>query len=160
MKFIFNKVIALFTLLMAIMTSAHSSDIFSHTVLTLPDNPRIEEPWSQTITTQQEWETLFYSTTAHMTFLQGKAPIAPQLDFETYQVLAGGLGVKPSGGNILSVESVKELNDIIEIHVLSIKPGSTCFSIAMISYPSTTVLIKKTDKPFRFTISNSISDCQ
>ncbi len=159
MKYIPNKAITLFVLMIT-MSTAYSSDFFSHSVLSLPDDPRIEEPWSKIITTQQEWESYFYSTTAHMTFPQGEAPIAPQLDFVNYQILAGGLGMKPSGGNILSVENVQELDDIIDIHVLSIKPGTSCFSIEMISYPSTTILVKKTDKPFRFTISNSIAECE
>ena len=158
MKYICNTVISIFALMITIST-AYSSDFFSHTVLSLPDDPRIEEPWSKTITTQQEWESYFYSTTAHMTFPQGEAPIAPQLDFVNYQILAGGLGMKSSGGNILSVENVQELDDIIDIHVLAIKPGASCFSIEMISYPSTTILVKKTDKPFRFTISNATAEC-
>jgi hypothetical protein len=159
MKYISHKAVTLFVLMIT-MSTAYSSDFFSHTVLSLPDDPRIEEPWSKTITTQQDWELYFYSTTAHMTFLQGEAPVAPQLDFENYQILAGGLGMKPSGGNILSVENVQELDDIIDIHVLSITPGASCVSIAMISYPSTTILVKKTDKPFRFTISNAIAECE
>ncbi len=159
MNLIVKKTIAFFAIMMIVTTTAHSSEFISHAVLTLPDDPRIEDPWDRVINTQEEWESFFYSTTAHMTFLQSEAPIAPQINFDVYQIIAGGLGMKPSGGNVLSVQSVQELDDKIAVNVIIVKPGSTCSTIQTISYPSATVLIYKTDKPMEFTVLQTISEC-
>lgn len=139
--------------------STNTFDIFSHTVLTLPDDPRNVEPWSQVINNQDEWESFFYAQTAHITYPQGEAPIAAEFDFEKHQVLTGGLGVRSSGGHSLVVEGVFELDNVINIQVLEIRPDTQCIVPAVISYPSATVLVKKTDKPFQFTVTQLVNEC-
>ena len=132
---------------------------FSHTVLTLPDHPMINEPWSKVITNQKDWESFFYAQTAHISYFEGQAPSPENLDFDNYQILTGGLGVKNSGGYSLIVEGVFELDDEIDLRVLEIKPSENCLTPAVMSYPSATVLIKKTNKPFKLSISKLINEC-
>lgn len=134
-------------------------NIFSHTVLTLPDHPMIDEPWSKVITNQKDWESFFYAQTAHISYFEGQAPSPEKLDFENYQILTGGLGLKNSGGYSLIVEGVFELDNEIDLRVLEIKPSENCLTPAVMSYPSATVLIKKTNKPFKLSISKLINEC-
>jgi hypothetical protein len=161
MKNLICKKITLLLLMMTTLSISHASDLFSHTVLILPDDPRTEEPWKKIINTQEDWESFFYARTAYTTYLQGQAPIAMEIDFEKYQVLAGGLGEKPHGHS-LSVEQVIELENEIHVVVLDIQPGLDCvraFIPLEPSYPSATVLVKRTGKPFKFIVSRLIEEC-
>jgi hypothetical protein len=159
MKSLIYKKIALVTFMLVTISVTHASDLISHTVILLPDDPQNEETWTQTINNQEDWETFFYARTSRVQYEQSQAPIAPEFDFEKYQVLAGGLGVKPSSGYTLSVESVSELENTIDVHVINIEPGSDCFRfLQQLTYPSVTVLIKKTNKPFRFFVTHLINE--
>lgn len=144
---------------MVTLSVSYASDVFSHTILTLPDHPKIENPWSRIISDQKDWESFFYAQTAHITYLQGEAPVAEKIDFEKYQVLTGGLGVKPNGGYSLTIESVVEQSNAIQVHILDIKPDTDCFPFMAMTYPSATILVKKTDKPFKFISSLLIRKC-
>lgn len=165
MKHLYKKTMMI-ALMMVTMTVAHASDAFSHTVLLLLDNPQNEEAWSQTITSQEEWETLYYAPLASMSFILGsELPIAPKFDFEKYQILTGGLGVKFAENlgakHTLSVEKVIEEENEIVVYVLSISPDLNCLSSSdeidgFPSYPTATVLVKKIDKPFKIKVSKLI----
>jgi hypothetical protein len=157
MKYFIKKV--LIACLVIGSSATQATEFFSHTVLDLPDDPRNENSWSQVINSQEDWESFFNATLAASLFLQGEAPTAPEFDFEKFQILTGGLGVKPSSGYILSVENVIELDDVIEIHVFDIRPGANCVTFAALTYPSTTILVEKTDKPFRFSVSQLVDEC-
>ncbi len=148
-----------FLVLTCTTATAYAGNVFSHAVLTLLDNPRIEKAWSQVISTQAEWEDFYNQPLAYMSFVEGQVPVAPQLDFEKYQVLAGGLGMQSHGGSFLTVKSVQELERSISVHVLLVRPGKNCIVPAVISYPSTAILVKKTDKPFSFSVSNLVNEC-
>lgn len=152
---------------LAIVPVLAPQDVFSHTVLLLLDNPRKDKPWSRVITSQEEWETFFNEPLAYIDFFGGNAPVAPQFDFEKYQILTGGLGIKRSPSfidYILSVEKVTQTETEIVVHILNVAPSGACLkaidnSFDYPNYPATAVLVKKTDKPFRFEISNSTTDC-
>ncbi len=158
MKLIKNKILLL-SLFILSSTAIQASEFVSHTVLNLPDDPRIEEPWSQVINTQEDWELFFNSTLAHILFLASESPIPPELDFENHRVLTGGLGVRSSGGYFLSIEKVTELDDVIDIHILEVSPGSNCLSFAALTYPSTSIMVRNSNKPFRFTVSHLVNEC-
>ncbi len=143
--------------MMVTLSTSHASDLFSHTVITLPDDPVTEEPWKKTINTQEDWESFFYARTAHIFSLQPF--IAMEIDFNTYHVLTGGLGEKPFGSS-LSVEQVIEMDNEIHVVVLDIQPGLDCgVDIFGPAYPSATVLVKKSNKPFKFIVSQLIEQC-
>jgi hypothetical protein len=165
MKHLYKKTMMI-ALMMVTMTVAHASDAFSHTVLLLLDNPQNKEAWSQTITSQEEWETFYNAPLASMSFVLGsELPIAPKFDFEKYQILTGGLGVRFSNNigaeHTLSVEKVIEEENEIVVYVHSISPDLNCLSSSdeidgFPSYPTATVLVKKTDKPFKIKVSKLI----
>lgn len=159
MPTLLKKITLMTALILATITTAKASDTFSHTVLLLPDDPRIETQWSRTIGSQEEWESFFNQSLTYMTFLVGQSPIAPALDFEQHQIVTGGMGVQNTGGYLLSVNQVSELENEIIIHTLMIRPSANCLVPLAISYPSTTILIEKTNKPIRFSLSQLVDEC-
>ena len=159
MNKLLRKVLVIVTLMLNGLTPSQSADFFSYSVLRLPAAPEINKPWVKFISNQSEWEAYFYATTAAITYPQSMAPVAPVLDFERYQLISGGLGVRPTGGYYLAIESVFELENAMFIHVLDVRPGSACVVSFAFTNPSITFLVKKTDKPIKFTVSKLINQC-
>lgn len=159
MKILLRKLLAIVTLMVVVVAPSQSADTFSHSVLLLPDNPRINEPWVKIIGNQENWESHFYATTAAITYPESMAPVAPVLDFKKFQVISGGLGMRSSGGYYIAIESVHELENAMFIHVLDVRPGPECVVPAALTNPSITFLVKKTDKPIKFTVSKLINQC-
>lgn len=166
MKHFYKKI--MIALIMVATTSAHAADAFSHSVLILLDNPRIDTAWSKTISSQEEWEKFYYAPLAYMTFAADyEFPVPSTIDFEEYQILTGGIGVKFSNNIFteysLSVEKVIEAENEIVIHVLDISQVPTCAVIEPFigfpTYPTATVVVKKTDKPFRLDTSKLTENC-
>ncbi|MCK5889327.1 MAG: protease complex subunit PrcB family protein [Methylococcales bacterium] len=136
------------------------SNTFSHGVLVVPGGgPENEQAWSQVITNQEDWKTLFGTHLAVMTFAVGHAPVLPVIDFEKYQIVSGGFGAKPSSGYSLVVNTVSETDTNIVFDMFEISPGEECINMPVISYPSATIFIKKTDKPFQFNVRKVTESC-
>lgn len=159
MKKLLVEILASIPLMVAASVPVYATDVFSHTVLLMPHELGNEKSWLKVIKNQQEWEEYFYSTMAAITYVQGKAPVAPELDFKNYQVIAGGLGLRSSGGYTLAIDSVRQFEDVMYIHVLDIRPGPGCVVTAALTYPSITVLVKKTETPIRYSVSELIASC-
>lgn len=134
--------------------------IYSHVVLDLPFDHISEEPWSKIIDNQEEWTDLYLG------LIEENAPdfvasyILPEIDFESFRVVAGGIGVRTSGGHSVSISKVVETTDTVYIEVLVIKPGINCLVTANITYPSAAILIRKSDKQISFSSTELTQDCQ
>jgi len=154
MKFLFWKCyvgVALATIISAV----HADEVFSYAVLKLPYASRSVTPWSAVINTQEEWQQLYESWQDDFT-----PPIqAPQIDFEQYQLITGGLGEKYSGGYSVVVDRVDDLGNAIYISVLEVSPGNGCVVTTGFTYPSTAILIKKSNNPLKFYITKVIQEC-
>lgn len=138
---------------------ALASDIYSHIVLELPYELRSDEPWVRIINTQEDLEQFYNELIADNFVIPSEAEPAPEIDFVNFQMIAGGLGSRSHGGYRLLIEKVFVLENEILINVLSIIPGDHCATIAAITYPSVAFLIRKTDKPIRFSVSELTGDC-
>lgn len=151
---------AVFVAMMITATTLQASELFSHSVLILPDgiNFRSDVPWTRIIKTQNEWD-LFYDEAVALSLLDTTSRPDPQIDFENFQVVAGGFGSRSSGGYIVSVESVLEFEHVIYVNVLDIRPGHSCGTTSAITHPSAIIVIKKTDKPFKFFVSQYTREC-
>ena len=139
--------------------SSKEYQFFSHAIVNLPLEVKKEEPWSNVITTTRDWD-LFYSD---LLWDGASEPAelltAPAIDFDSYQLLVGGLGLQMSGGFSLSIRKVIEYNDSLLVDVLIMKPGENCLVAMALTYPSVAVLIKKTTKPLQFVFTNLTVDC-
>lgn len=159
MNTLLKNILASVVLVISLTSTANAADAFSHTVLSLLDDPRNEEAWSLAIDNQKDWEGFYNKPLAYMSFLQGEVPVAPKLDFEKYRILTGGVGVKNTGGFQLVVKDVRERDDELLIHLLMIRPSASCATPQALSYPSATILVEKKDKPFKFVISKLVDEC-
>lgn len=160
MRYLLRK-ICFITALMTISTVTLAQEvpgIFSHTVLKLPFSFKSEEPWSQIIRTQKEWEMSLELLEESEVFSVIPA-LLPQIDFETFQLVAGGIGFRPSGGYRVSVSEVIELDDVIHIEVFVVSPGKNCIVTTQVTYPFTAILIRKTNKPIQFSSSQLTDEC-
>ena len=162
MKFLLHWILLLFAVLMLSTASRaqETSHVFSHVVLKLPFDYKSEEPWSKIINTPEEWVN-FYSelldeNAADNTVI---SYVIPEIDFEAFRVVTGGIGFRPRGGHSATISEVIEMSDAVYIQVLVIKPGINCFVTANITYPSATILIRKSDKPIRFFTSELTQEC-
>lgn len=159
MQHLLWKILSIVALMVITSAStAQEHDVFSHAVLRLPHDLKSEEPWTRIINTQEEWQS-FYDELLVENEIDPTLSSAPVLDFENYLLLAGGLGIRSSGGFTVSVESVHEFENEIFIQVLEILPGAHCVVTMGITYPSTAILIKKTNKPFKSSVLKATHDC-
>ncbi len=161
MRYLLRKIF-LFIVLITMSTGVvaqEAPEIFSHTVLKLPFDLKSDEPWSKIIRTQEEWEMFYIELLEENTVDTVIPSVLPQIDFETFQVVTGGIGFRPSSGYSVSVRQTIELSDTIYIGVLVVSPGKNCLSAAVVTYPSTTLLIKKTSKPIEFFSFQLIYEC-
>jgi len=150
-------------ILMTIISVVHademvSDEAFSYIVIKklAYSSPSNQTPWGAIINTQEEWGQLFMSWQGDFT---PPSEHAPRFDFEKYQLITGGFGVKPSGGYSVVVDRVDELSDVIYVSVLDISPGSGCLVSWGFTNPFTTVLIKKPTKPIKFSVTKLVSEC-
>ncbi|MCB0173117.1 MAG: protease complex subunit PrcB family protein [Nitrosomonas sp.] len=133
---------------------------YSHVVLDLPFDHISEEPWSKIIDNQEEWADFY------LNLIEENAPdsvasyILPEIDFETFRVVTGGIGVRTSGGHSVSISKVVETTDAVYIEVLVIKPDGNCLVTANITYPSAAIMIRKSDKPISFSSTELTHICQ
>jgi len=70
-------------------------------------------------------------------------------------------GAKPSSGYSLVVEKVIETENEMYINIISTSPSSSgeCGYLAVITYPTVTIQVKKTGKEIKYTITPAASGC-
>ena len=136
-----------------------SYELLSHAVLNLPAEFKADTPWSKTITTNAEWNSFYSELLQDSSSAPGDPVTAPAVDFDTYQLVAGGLGMQSSGGYSVVVRKVSDLSATLLIDVLVVRPGDNCLVPTVITYPTVAVLVKKSDKPLQFSLSNLTLDC-
>lgn len=129
--------------------------LFAH-CFEIPNQLEKEEPWVNIIKTRAEWQAFYDELT---TGLQGESNTLSEIDFEVFQLIVGGIGVRGQGGNSLQVTGIYEFDDGISIYVLDASPGDHCSAITVIDYPMTAFLIRKTDKPIVFNVQSARINC-
>lgn len=160
MKFLFQKLFfSLGLMIMVTASNAQAADIISYSVLKLPYELRSEEPWLKIINSPEKWQAFYQQLFSDTLFDPPTAIVAPQIDFEHYQIVAGGLGMRASGGYAVLVANVDETDEAVYLQVLELNPGSGCLVTMALTYPSTAILLKKSDKPIHLTMTKLINEC-
>lgn len=124
-----------------------------------------EHPWIEIITDQTRWETFYFEQllgciVAYPFLDDGIDPCiaeAPAVDFETEQVVVGGLGSKPSTAYDILVTSVESLTDEQRITVVDY---AWCVGLAVIDYPMAAVVVPKTDNPVSVYVEQGAAICE
>ena len=155
MKHYLRKIVSALLLTVFCYQNALAADIYSHIVLDLPGRLEKTEPWVKIIKTHEEWAHLY----DELTLVVSEPDPLPGIDFESFQLIVGGIGVKSSGGNSLVVDGIFESDHDITIYVLDVTPGAHCSAITVIDYPMTAFLIRKTEKPLNFYVRHAKMDC-
>ena len=147
------------SLLLAISTPAFSWDFFSYTELHFPDVMK-DEPWLEVIDNHEDWEAFYLGVAPLFTDLAPELQIVPEIDFDNFTVIAGGLGIRPSRASRLSVESVINAGDTVFVNLLWVVAGQYCASPASTEYPTTVMLIRKSDKQLTFHLDEVVHECE
>ncbi len=160
MKHYLRKIVPVLLLTVFCYQNALAADIYSHIVLDLPGRLERTEPWVKIIKTREEWAQLYDELTAVLS----EADPLPEIDFGSFQLIVGGIGVKSTGGNSLLVQGIYESDHDIAIYILDAIPCAaanmtTVAAIAVIDYPMTAFLIRKTEKPLSFFVQQAKIGC-
>lgn len=134
-----------------------AEDIFSHSVLNLPHEPREEFSWVRVLSDQETW-TAFYRQL--YTDAEQEAPEhAPAFDFDHYQVIVGGVGLQYHGGFSIAVGYYHEFDSERMLDTLLIRPGPDCTTTTALNYPSLALLVPRSDKPLRVRVNDLVQYC-
>jgi hypothetical protein len=159
LKHVLNAIISSALFMFTACSIAFAADIYSHIVLKLPYELRKDEPWIKVIQTQEELESFYYQLVIDSLVLPAEAEPVPIIDFHNFQMIAGGLGVRYYIGDRLLIEGVHEMDDVVILQVLEVRKTGICLVLPALSYPSATILIKRTDKPIRISVSTVLDEC-
>lgn len=138
-------------LIIGCATPAFSQDYFSHAVLVVPE-ARIDTPWVEVINTKAKWEA-FYLKHA------GPGAAVPPIDFNTYRVVAGGLGRINAGGALIAIERAFYLGNMVYISGMSVRPGPNCIVAQVVSWPTTAIVIPQSNQEVAVSIGKFTRDC-
>lgn len=84
----------------------------------------------------------------------------PKIDFETNEVYLLAMGMQTSGGYTIKVESVIETKKEIVVNIIQSKPGKTCMTTSVITFPYQLFTIPKPDKSLRFNWIDKVYECE
>jgi hypothetical protein len=124
-----------------------------------------ENPWVEIISDQTRWEEFYFEqllgcNQVHPLLTDGIDPCiaeAPAVDFETEQVVVGGLGAKPSTAYEILVTSVENYTDEQRITVVDY---ARCVGLAVIDYPMASVVVPRTDNPISVHVEQGAATCE
>ncbi|MEW8250930.1 MAG: hypothetical protein AB2740_11870 [Candidatus Thiodiazotropha sp.] len=130
-------------------------------------------PWVRIVTNQTDWEDLAresYATDGMSpVVLCGDTPMGidcmeppPAVDFETEQVVVGGLGLQPDSGHTMVVSNVfaSESSGYQYVGVTDIVPGSGCATLPVVTNPMIAIVVEKTGLPLRLGFSIATTNCE
>lgn len=82
------------------------------------------------------------------------------VDFTKYTLLLVALGTRPSGGYAVAIQDARDDGTVVHVSVLEVRPrGPECAATALVTHPTTAVLIPRSDKAVRFEIESADLDC-
>ncbi len=135
-------------------------------VLDLGSNTRsIEHPWIRVIEDQSEWQEVYYHQIHDCPYMDFLVPVdendpcyqpEPEVDFETSQVIVGGLGVKPSTAHQILVSQVDSSG---EQHQVTVLDYEGCVGLTVLHYPIAALVIENTGKPVQVQVEPATAIC-
>jgi hypothetical protein len=126
----------------------------------------IDHPWIRVIGDQNDWQEVYYHQIHDCPYADFLVPIdendpcnqaAPEVDFETSQVVVGGLGVKPSTAHQLLVSQVDSSG---QQHRITVLDYEGCVGLTVLHYPIAALVIEKTEKPIQVQVEQASALCE
>ena len=87
-------------------------------------------------------------------------PKPQKIDFENKQLILVAMGERNSGGYKIRVKSVEESETNIIVIIEETKPGNSCLTTSVMTYPYQIIEIKKIPKKLIFQTEEKIIDCK
>lgn len=86
-------------------------------------------------------------------------PPIPKIDFNSNQLILILMGEKTSGGYSIGVENIIEINAESIITIGEKKPGKTCMTTSVMTYPYQLIIIPKTNKQIVYKRIERLYEC-
>jgi PrcB C-terminal len=108
-----------------------------------------------------EWNALWQPSVSNPSSMPRRESWPIDVDFTKYTLLLVALGTRPSGGFTVTIRDARDDGTVVHVSVLEVRPrGPDCAVTAALTYPTTAVLIPRTDKAVRFEIESADLDCR
>ena len=151
------KLLFLFLLLSLITTLSYAQSPFTHAIIKLPFEVKIDSPWSRIIKSQEQLQQ-FYDENRTYISATPFPHVPPVIDFDVFSIVVGGLDWRYSHSKIL-VESVDSSSSTLYISAVILSPGGNCARAGFISYPNIAVLVPKHTGDLRIDTQEYVKDC-
>jgi hypothetical protein len=162
------KIIAIITFSLFTLR-AHADDF---KVFDLRYSMPIDTPWIRVITNHVDWLNFYFELLAAQGIDPDKycepysvvpvdcSPPAPLVDYENYQIVVGGLGIRYRGGSRIVVSGVDAtMTHELRIDIIDLNPSADCITTQVISHPMAVVAVPKTEKPIRVSVEDAMLYC-
>ncbi len=111
---------------------------------------------NQVIKTQEKFKKVWNKIDVNFT----KKEALPKIDFNKQMLAFVALGEQTSGGYAVKINSVTENKKNIIIDVTEIKPGKTCITTSVMTYPYQLLTLEKTSKSVQFNWIKKVYECK
>jgi hypothetical protein len=116
----------------------------------------LDAPAREVVRTAAQWQTLWQ----RIFRLQQPQPGAPAVDFGRETVVVAAMGVRNTGGYVITVDSVTATADAVHVHVTESSPGSRCFTTQALTAPVHAVAIPADGRAVRFHENAVVHACE
>jgi PrcB C-terminal len=119
-------------------------------------NGGFQEKTYQVITDQNTFNEVWSKAFANLSNQQRPAKI----DFENKMIVLVASGMQTSGGHKIKVKSVEEIKSAIVLNIENSKPGESCNTTSIITFPYQIIELKKSKKEVTFNVTDKIYECE
>ena len=152
---------------------AHADDF---KVLDLEYTMPIDVPWIRIITNHVDWLSFYYELLSAQGIVPDEScgpgvdvlvppapdcsPPAPIVDFDDYQIIVGGLGIRYNGSAKIVVSDVDATSSsALMINVIDLNPSDECVVSTVINHPMAAVAVPRSDKPVNVSVEEATLRC-
>ena len=119
-------------------------------------NGDFQEKINKVITDQNTYNEIWGKAFANFSNQQRPAKI----DFENKMIILVASGMQRSGGHKIKVKSVEESKSSIIVNIENSKPGESCMTTSIITFPYQIIELKKSNKEVNFNSAEKVYECE
>jgi hypothetical protein len=146
----------------ALASALAAGSTFWLKITSVPELGYLEQTESfHVVRSLKEWNDLRQASVSNQNPNPRRESWPIDVDFAKYTLLLAALGARPSGGYTVTIRDARDDGTVVHVSVLEVRPrGPECTATAIMTYPTTAVLIPRTDKAVRFEIESADLDCR
>lgn len=142
-----------------VVSPLYGWELFTHAGINLPYERQVEDPWFLDIGSQEAWAAFWLEMIPTELDPVSELWDVPEIDFDNYRVLAGGLGRVNSGGHNINVSVYMSGPDRL-VYATATIAGAGCVVAQVVNYPTTAILIPRTNREPHISFRSEVHDCQ